>query len=287
MKRKTIRKIREKGENIGSKDVLDDFNICVDDGVNWDRFMRICGEINDECVLDFREDDMRVSIRDVAQNVGLRGIVPKEFFSKYDVEEGFSVCLNLGLVKELNKGLREGDIIVMRIDEMKGRFSYGIIKNGELKLWKLELIDERTTDCVLSRVPKIKYKGVIKIEVDKLLDIVESARKISKFIEFEESKKGNVMITANNSGVGSFEVEFGKNYVSGDVKGLRMRVNSNYINVILRILARDGRIVLKVMKNVPLYMDIKMGFIKFRYWIAPLVEYDENETKKGKKKRRN
>lgn len=278
-KRRIIRKIGKSKKG----DILDDFSICVDDGVNWDRFIKICAEINDECVLNFREDDMRVSIRDVAQNVGLRGVIPVEFFSKYEVEEDFEVCVNLGLIKELNKGLREGDKFVMGIDEVNGRFLYGMVKEEELKLWKLELIETKTSSCVLDRVPKIKYKGSIRIGVDKLLSIVEGARKISKFINFEESKEGGVIITANNSGVGSYEVEFDKDCVHGDIGRLRLRVNSNYISVILRILIKDGRVTLKIMKDVPLYMDMKMGFIKFRYWIAPLIEYDEDEKKKKKK----
>lgn len=279
MKRKS--KQESKGHKVGKENktvegdiTLDNMSIIVDDIENWRRVMEICATMCDECVFDCKPKGIGISIMDIGGTGAVKMFVPKKFFMDYYVDSRDSIGVNIKFLVDLNKQLRADNSLTIGMNS--NVLTYSIIGEKRKNTYDLDIINTDNISNVLKRIPSVDYNVMINISIEELVDILKCSNKLSDYCNIIE-KGGDLFFKSDDYSIGKFNTMINSDLVTGDTTGFNVRFNIKLALKFFSHLSNDSMVEIHMSKDSPMYVKLKGGYIKYNYWLAPVM--DVNDTK--------
>src|SRR4029077_9330130 len=108
---------------------------------------------------------------------------PSKAFSKYEIEKGADIGLNIGNLSKIMARTREDEALVIK--DVEGKLSLEFIGAKNRRRYKLHLIDVRKKE---DKEPKVEFDANIEVDGEHLKNALKDASLISPYISFKAAK---------------------------------------------------------------------------------------------------
>lgn len=236
------------------------FKSCIDAIVN----------LVDEGTFEVSKDGMRLRTMDPSQIAMVDFVLPKEAFSKLDVDEKASICVNLVDLSKILTRARSQEKLSIKLDEKESRLLLQF--TGESKRHvKLPLLESAAS---LPREPKIAFDASLKVKGGALKAMFHDAGVLSSHVILQADD--NEFVVEAHGDAGDLRIETKKDSeVLPELKlggKARAMFPFEYLDDMTRACPDDATIELQLKSEAPVRVSYEVGKAKLAYYLAPRVE---------------
>jgi proliferating cell nuclear antigen len=236
------------------------FKSCIDAIVN----------LVDEGTFEISNEGMKLRTMDPSQIAMIDFILPKEAFSKLEIEGKTSLCVNLVDLSKILARTRNEESLSIKLDERESRLLLEF-KGESKRHFKLPLLE---TNASLPREPKIAFDAVAKLKGGAFKAMLHDAGLLSSHVVLQ-ADDGEFVIEAHGDS-GDLRIETKKD--SNSLTDLKVTTKARamfpfeYLDDITRACPEDSTVELHLKSEAPVKTVYEIGKAKLAYYLAPRVE---------------
>ncbi len=195
--------------------------------------------------------------------------IPNKAFSKFTVDKGVSVGLNLENLSKILSRTRDNEALVMK--DAENKLSMEFVGQGSRRKYKLQMIDVKKS---IDKEPNVDFDAKIEMIGDPLKEIIKDASLISSYISFK-AQKGMFAVAAHGD---SGELEETHDAEGGVLKKLDAGKNAEavfnleFLENMVKSCPTGNQINIGLKSNEPLKLNYKIGDASITYFLAPYME---------------
>ncbi|NYZ78095.1 proliferating cell nuclear antigen (pcna) [Candidatus Micrarchaeota archaeon] len=236
------------------------FKSCIDAIVN----------LVDEGTFEISNEGMKLRTMDPSQIAMIDFILPKEAFSKLEIEGKTNLCVNLVDLSKVLARTRSEESLSIKLDERESRLLLEF-KGESKRHFKLPLLE---TNASLPREPKIAFDAVAKLKGGAFKAMLHDAGLLSSHVVLQ-ADDGEFVIEAHGDS-GDLRIETKKD--SNSLTDLKVTTKARamfpfeYLDDITRACPEDSIVELHLKSEAPVKTVYEIGKAKLAYYLAPRVE---------------
>jgi proliferating cell nuclear antigen len=234
------------------------FKSCVDAIVN----------LVDEGTFEISADGVTLRTMDPSQIAMIDFSLPKDAFTKIDVEGKRTVCVNLVDLNKILSRSRPQDKLSIKLDEKESRLVLEF--RGESKRhFKLPLLESAST---LPREPKIVFDATLQLKGGAFKNMLHDAGLLSSHVILQ-ADDGEFVVEAHGDS-GDLRIETKKDSLEGMKLASKSRAMFpfEYLDDMTRACPEDSSVALHLKNESPIKLEYAIGKAKLVYYLAPRVE---------------
>lgn len=236
------------------------FKSCIDAIVN----------LVDEGTFEISNEGMKLRTMDPSQIAMIDFVLPKDAFSKLEIEGKTSLCVNLVDLSKILARTRNEESLSIKLDERESRLLLEF-KGESKRHFKLPLLE---TNASLPREPKIAFDAVAKLKGGAFKAMLHDAGLLSSHVVLQADDGEFVIEAHGDSGDLRIETKKDSNSLS-DLKvsnKARAMFPFEYLDDITRACPEDSTVELHLKSEAPVKTVYEIGKAKLAYYLAPRVE---------------
>jgi len=238
------------------------FKKCVDAIVN----------LVDEGTFVISKDGLHLRTMDPSQIAMIDFFMPKSAFSKIEVEDKFSLGVNLADLSKILARTRGDEKLSISVDEKESKLVLDFSGHSK-RHFKLPLLESSSS---LPKEPKVEFDASVKLKGRAFKDVLHDAGLISSHVVLQADDSAFVVEAHGDSGDLHVEtLKDSENVVDGgiSVKGKsRAMFPYQYLDDMTRACPDDSAVSVNLKSDAPVKVSFEIGDAKIAYYLAPRVE---------------
>lgn len=236
------------------------FKSCIDAIVN----------LVDEGTFEISSDGIKLRTMDPSQIAMIDFVLPKDAFSKFEIDGKMSLCINLVDLSKILARTRAEESLTIKLDERESRLLLEF-KGESKRHFKLPLLE---TDLSLPKEPKIAFDAVAKLKGGAFKAMLHDAGLLSSHVILQ-ADDGEFVVEAHGDS-GDLRIETKKD--SNSLTDLKVSTKARamfpfeYLDDITRACPEDATMEVYLKSEAPVKTVYEIGKAKLAYYLAPRIE---------------
>ncbi len=243
--------------------------IKIDNAKYWRDCVDSIVSLVDEGSFNISSDGITLKAMDPSGISMVSFFIPAKAFSKYTVDKGVNVGLNLENLSKILSRTRDNEALVMK--DADNKLSMEFLGASAKRRYKLQMIDVKKG---VEKEPNVEFDAKVEISGEPLKEIIKDASLISSYIAFKASKNqfvisahgdsGELEEVHENDGAVIKKVDAGKN--------AEAVFNLEFLENMVKSCPSGSAINIGLKSNEPLKLNYKIGEASVTYFLAPYME---------------
>lgn len=245
------------------------FELKLENAKHWRDCIDAIVSLIDEGLFTIGDEGIRLKAMDPSGISMVSFFMPSKAFSKFEIEKGMSIGLNLDNLSKILARTRDNEALVMK--DTDGKMSLEFIGDNSRRRYKLKLIDVKKG---VEKEPSVEFDANIEVDSEHLKNALKDATLISSYISFKASKGQFAINAKGDSGELEeiHETDGGKIKKVDVTKDASAVFNLEFLESMVRSTPVGNSIKLSLKSDQPLRLSYNIGDANVTYFLAPYVE---------------
>lgn len=245
------------------------FEIKIDNAKYWKDCVGAIVSLVDEGSFTISKEGIGLKAMDPSSISMISFFMPNKAFSKFNIEKGITIGLNIENLNKILSRTRDGESLVMK--DLDNKLSLEFIGSNSKRRYRLQLIDVKKA---VEKEPGVEFDAFVEVSGEPLKDIIKDASLISSYISFKATKdqfsvsahgdSGELEELHDADGTTMKKVEASKNAES--------TFNLEFLENMVRSCPPGSSINISLKSSEPLKLKYKIGDAEVTYYLAPYME---------------
>jgi proliferating cell nuclear antigen PCNA len=245
------------------------FELKLNDAKYWRDCVEAIVSLVDEGLFSISKEGIGLKAMDPSGISMVSFFMPSKAFSKYEIDKGVSIGLNLDNLSKIMARTRDNEALVMK--DTDNKISLEFVGEKSRRRYRLQLIDVKKS---VEKEPNVEFDANIEIDGEHLKNALKDATLISSYISFKASK-GQFSINAKGDS-GELEelheIDGGKIKKVDAAKEASSVFNLEFLENMVKSSQLGSVIKLSLKSDQPLRLTYGIGDAAVTYFLAPYVE---------------
>ena len=245
------------------------FELKLDNAKYWRDCVEAIVSLVDEGIFNIGKEGVSLRAMDPSGISMISFFMPSKAFSKYEIEKGMDVGLNIDNLSKIMSRTRDDEALVLK--DVDGKLSLEFVGVKNRRRYRLHLIDVRKKD---DKEPKVEFDANVEVDGEHFKNALKDASLVSSYITFKAAKNNFTISAKGDSG----DLE-----ELNEIDGIALKkldtgkeadavFNLEFLENMVRSSPMGNAIKLGIKSDQPLKLTYNIGDATVTYFLAPYVE---------------